>query len=356
MSLPPKSRKPVPRGCALLIGIVLFVGAVTGLIVLWNTLISGTLKVRSWERVPCTVLKAETESKGTGPQGHLQLDMKAELTWEYKGIRYTGGRLDADTGFHAAETANAKEELCHNLRQNPQQTCYVNPGDPAEAILRPPEWWPVLLLTGLAAMSVVVGAVVVQSTRRAPGATGSTAPGCLPFGFALIAGLALAGGGVAIWCYGIRDAPDWKVIGARMKEVPCTVAGSSVREERNGRQNYITYRPQITFRYEWDGRAWHSEWFNFNKTSAGSRDRDKAAATVQHYGRGSTHLCWVDPEQPWVAVLEKSGAGFPWQWIIFVLCLSLGGSLLVALTKKGLHTLAVKRGDRNPPRPPPLPE
>ena len=131
--------------------------------------------------------------------------------------------------------------------------------------------------------------------------------------------------------------------------MPCTVAGSSIHEERRGRQNYITYRPQITYRYEWDGRIWHSEWIDFSRTIPGSSERGEAEATVQRFRRGSTHTCWVDPEQPWVAVLEKSGATFPWQWIPAVLCLSLGGFLLFALTKKGMRTVAAARRDTNPP-------
>jgi len=347
-----KSRKPAPRGCAVVIACAFIVAGVVALVCIGIFLIGPMLKVRTWPAVSCTVLQAEVERRGADLQGNPQFAVKAELSWEYEGGRHTGGKLDAEAGFHSAESVNAKEELCHHLRRQPQQTCYVNPGNPAEAILRQPEWWPVFLFAGLAAIFVVVGIIILRGARNSSGAPGHPGPGRAGAMVALVLGLALLGGGAAVWWFAIRGAPDWKTVGGRMKELPGTVVGSTVKEDRgSGRSQTTTYRPVITFSYQWDGRTWYSEWYNFNKTASGTSDRSDALIILQRYPRNSTPSCWVDPEQPWVAVLEKSGAQFQWFWIPAGMLLLLGGFFSYA----AVRTLRRFRG-HPPVIPPPLPE
>jgi hypothetical protein len=329
---PANSRKPVPRGCVLLIGFAFLLSGIAGLAVVVTQLLLPTVKVRSWPPVPCTVLRAETVPKGMDLQGHYRMEVLAELVWEYNGTRYTGGRLDAETGFQAAESVNTKEELCHRLRQSPQQTCYVNPDKPSEAILRRPEWWPVFIFSTGGVVFLGAGTGILYAMRRRKS---RPAPAWLAPGFAVLLGLMLFSGGFSVWWYTIRGTPDWKAIAARMKEVPCTVAGSAVQTNSGGgRQSSTTHSPFIVFRYDWDGRTWHSSWFNFRKTAPGSSDRSEAEATVARFRRGSTHTCWVDPDQPWVAVLEKSGHGFAWQWIAVVLFVLIGGVFTFAVLRK----------------------
>lgn len=345
-------RKPPPRGCIVLIGIAFFLSGLAGLIVLLCTLVPDTIKVRAWDAVPCTVLRAEVEPKGTDMKGKFQSAVKTELTWEYKGTRYTGGKLDADTGFHAAEGVNAQEELCHHLRRRPQQTCHVNPGDPSEAILRLPAWWPVFAFCGGAVVFLIVGVAVLRSARRisqTPRTPGTASrPGlCV----ALFMGIMTMAGGGAVWWFAIRGATDWSAVSERMKEVPCTIAASAVDEHRSSSRSgsSVTYHPEITFRYEWDGRTWHSEWLNFNKSPSSHSARSEAEATVRHYRRSSTHTCWVDPEQPWVAVLEKTTAKLQWLWIPVAILVLVGAGLAFYALRK-LGTLPRSAG------PPPLPE
>lgn len=346
-----KSRKPVPRGCAVFFGVVFILAGVVALVCIGTFLVEPMIRVRAWPAVTCTVLQAEVERRGADPQGNPQFAVKAELSWDYNGTRHTGGKLDADAGFHAAESVNAKEELCHRLRRQPQQTCYVNPDNPDEAILRQPEWWPVLLFAGLAAFFVVMGIIILRGSRHAAGEPGRPGRGRAGALVALVLGLALMGGGVAVWWFAIRGATDWKAVGARMKELPCTIAGSTVKEDRgSGRNKKVTYRPVITFSYQWDGRTLYSEWYNFNKTAPGSSSRSDALKTLRRYPRNSTAVCWVDPEQPWVCVLEKSGANFQWLWIPVTLFLLLGGFFCF----RSMRMLG-RISRQPPPLPPPLP-
>jgi hypothetical protein len=342
----------MPRGCAVFIAAGFLLAGIAGLIAICLTLVVPMLKVRAWEAVPCTVLQAEVERQISTFQGNPQFTVKTELAWDYRGVRHTGGKLDADAGFHAAESVNAREEFCHRLRSQPQQTCYVNPDDPNQAILRQPEWWPVVLFTVLALVFIFVGILILRAPRHAPGESGGRTPGRVGAMVALVIGLMCAAGGGAVWWYAIRGATDWNTIGPRMKELPCTIAGSTIKEDRgSGRNRTVTYRPVITFSYQWDGRTWYSEWYNFNRHASGSSNRGDAVEVVQRYPRNSRHSCWVDPEQPWVAVLEKGGTGFQWAWIPAVLLLLLGGFIALACVR----TLSRLR-NRPAAVPPPLPE
>jgi hypothetical protein len=347
-----RNRKPLSRGCAMFVAAGFLVAGIAGLIAICIMLVVPMLKLRAWEAVPCTVLRAEVERGIIDFQGNPQFTVKTELAWEYQGVRHTGGKPDADAGFHTAESVNSMEEFCHVLRRQPQRTCYVNPDNPSESILRLPEWWPVILFTALASMFIFVGVVLLRGSRHATGEPGRRTRGRAGAMVALVIGLTCAAGGGAIWWYAIRSATDWSAIAPRMKELPCTIAGSTIKEDRgSGRNRTVTYRPVITFSYVWDGRTWYSEWYNFNRNASGSSKRSDAVEVVQRYPRNTTHSCWMDPEQPWVAVLEKDGSGFQWAWIPAVLLLLLGG--LIALA--GLRTLS---RPRRPPAavPPPLPE
>ncbi len=324
-----RTLKPVPRGCAVFIGGAFVLAGMAALVWIGLQLAVPMLRVRAWEAVPCRVLRAEVERGMVNIGGRPQFTVRAELEWSHQGTRHTGGKLDSETGFHTHESVNDMEELCYRLRQQPEQTCYVNPDNPGEAILRQPAWWPVFVFTGLAALFVFLGIFVLRSSRRAQNAAAGADARRTGLAVPLVIGLGCLAGAAAIWWWAIRAAPDWKAVGARMREVPATVVGGMIKEDRgSGRSRTVTWRPVITFSYEWDGRTWHSEWYNFNRNTSSSSDRGAAVQVLERYPLNSKPAAWVDPEQPWVAVLEKSGAGFQWAWIPLAV-LALLGALLV---------------------------
>lgn len=310
-------------GLALLAAGIAALGAV-----IWSLAIP-ILKVYRWESVPCRVLHAETEYRGLDLYGKVSVDVKAELEWEYAGTRYTGGKLSTGVGFDAGESVNSKEEYLHHLRQAGSQRCYVNPANPAEAILRMPDWYPTIVFAALATMIAGIGILLLRAARQSV-AGGGPGPrtGAL---LALLFGAAFCGGAVAVFWYGILGAFDWKASGARMKEVPCIMEGAGVaRDSGSNRSSAATWRPRFVFRYNWDGRSWLSEWYDFSKKGPGSSEREEAVALTKKFQRGSSSTCWVDPEHPWVAVLHKSAPPPQWLWFPVALCLLPGGFFVVA--------------------------
>ena len=119
--------------------------------------------------------------------------------------------------------------------------------------------------------------------------------GCLApmvFGLLLVAGVTIF---VAVFLDPIGnviEAMGWE-------RVPCTIVGSRV--EQAMRSN--AYVPDVKFSYRYEGVLYHSSrvWF-IRPTSDNMRD---AAEVVKRYPKGLESQCYVDPEKPGYAVLER---------------------------------------------------
>jgi hypothetical protein len=153
-------------------------------------------------------------------------------------------------------------------------------------------------------------------------------------------------GGLCIYL-AVRD--DWKAVEPRLREVPCTIVTGGVKSSRrsgahSGSVN--TYSPDILFRYEWEGHVWHSSWVDFSRNSVRSSDRGSSEETVARFPAGSRQKCWVDPERPWVAVLEKNYGPV---WVLW-LCGTVFGSIgLLGLALWFSRGILFKRFKRTAP-------
>jgi hypothetical protein len=92
---------------------------------------------------------------------------------------------------------------------------------------------------------------------------------------------------------------------ARWSKTPCIIATSEVIREDNG-ESADTFRPGVRFRYRDPGTRTErlGGKFNFNPTSAS--DPTLPGAIVAHYPTGTLTYCYVDPEHPETAVLQRS--------------------------------------------------
>jgi hypothetical protein len=119
------------------------------------------------------------------------------------------------------------------------------------------------------------------------------------------------------------------------KETKCQIVSSEAIETGDSDS---PYRAEVVYRYQaWDGRTRESNQIAISATSSSTSYSD-VQATVSRYHPGDTTVCYVDPDQPWQAVLER---GFP--WILVMLLLPL---IFVAVGAGGLW--AVWRSPREP--------
>jgi hypothetical protein len=122
--------------------------------------------------------------------------------------------------------------------------------------------------------------------------------GCLVlfFGIFLAAGCALS--------YFLLWRPVTRFVAAQSwQATPCTIESSQVEESSDS--DGTTYKVAVTFTYVGsDGREYSSSRYDFMGVS--SSGYDGKAAVVARYPVGTRTTCWVDPENPGEAVLNRS--------------------------------------------------
>ena len=127
-------------------------------------------------------------------------------------------------------------------------------------------------------------------------------PGCLVlfFGLFFLVGAALF--------YYLFIRPVGLIVAARSwRETPCTIVSSQVGEHSDS--DGSTYSVDITFAYTVDGVDRQSSSYDFSKGSSSGYDGKKAV--VDRYPAGSRAVCYVDPEDPERAVIDRDfSAGY----------------------------------------------
>lgn len=311
MALVQRKSRPASRAVAVVFGVVM---AIAGLGILgiagipqgWEV-----WKVRHWEEVPCDLKRADIQvNREADDKVNVQSIVAYTYQWKEK--------------EHSSETTltpvdvNERERELAELRAS-AKTCLVNPDDPSESRVERPSWLEPLILIGAGAVTALAGILVAWrpkvSDRAGTRLLRWVVPACL---------LIFAGSGALCIWLAVRD--DWKSVEPRLKEVPCTIVASGVKTSRgSGSRNANTnmYSPDILFRYEWEGRTWHSTWVDFSRNSVRSSDAGSSRETVNRYPEGSAHKCWLDPAKPWVAVLEKKYGPV---WVLW-LCGSVFGAI-----------------------------
>jgi len=131
----------------------------------------------------------------------------------------------------------------------------------------------------------------------------------------------LLAGGVGFFFTAIR--PFFQGMAARdWVETPCHILSSEVKRSA-GSKGGSTYRPEINYTYQVDGRQYQSDRYQFGFRTSSS-GRESKAAVVARYPRGKMAVCYVDPHNPQEAVLDRTP--FPGDFFtLFPLIFVVGG-------------------------------
>jgi hypothetical protein len=107
--------------------------------------------------------------------------------------------------------------------------------------------------------------------------------------------------------------------------VSCEVLSSSVDRHQGGDE--ATYSVEVRYRYEVDGRSYQGRRYRFlGGSSSGSEAKQRI---VDSLPPGAATICWVDPDDPREAVLDR---GLSWEYVFGLLPLA-----FVALGAVGLY-------------------
>lgn len=95
-------------------------------------------------------------------------------------------------------------------------------------------------------------------------------------------------------------------------KTPCEVVSSRVIESRD--DDGTTYRPEVVYKYTYQGKNYQSKRYDFFEVSSGGRSSKQKV--VNDHPPGKKTVCYVDPTDPETAVLNRD---FSWGILIILL-------------------------------------
>ncbi len=293
-----------------------------------------TRAVRGWTPTTCTIEASSTRHDADKHRHYFEV----RYSYTVGGAephRSTTVVPDYDGSDDAAEV----QRLAHRHPVGAQGVCFVNPDNPAEATLQLPSYSGAFLsLFALPFMGVGFGGLFFtwrpQRRHDRPVAISDSARlagrGAW-FGVAFCSLFVLIGLGLLYPLFvrplvRMQQAQHWPA-------VPCTILASSVQSHDS--DDGTTYSVDILFAYDYQHVTYRSNRYSFG--SGSSSGHSGKQAIVQQYPVGSQHTCYVNPADPFEAVLHRGWTGMMWAGLIplaFVIFgLGAGTAALVSLRR-----------------------
>lgn len=272
-----KFRERIAPFIVILLGLGLLVAAVVTALNVWDE--------RGWEPVPCTVSKAELKVQITDDEPAIK--PAVEFDYAVAGVPATGSKWGGEPRISQL-SANDWEEKLTPLKQNPRTVCFVNPANQWEAILEKPVYTAPAVLGMVAVLLLIMGI------------SGLSKPdlNLILLAMYVIFPVFI---GAGCYCFYLAWSDDSVERAPRMVAVPCedlTIGKFKTTVSPDSRQTIrLTKKRKALYRYQWEGRNWHSEWVNFSRADTLSPGDAQA---------GGFASCLVDPREPWVAVLDAT--------------------------------------------------
>ncbi|MFK5923595.1 MAG: DUF3592 domain-containing protein [Verrucomicrobiota bacterium] len=335
-------------GCIVLFGLV-FAGF--GLVFIF--LIAGQAmkeaKAYLWEETPCKIENCEIKTQQGREGGAFQLQVNYQ--YKFKGNSFTSTQYTLQE--HWSDDYEKLALKRKGLLRGEVTSCYVNPDNPANAVIKR-EGVGTGLMMLLPLIFIAVGGAIVwggvvslrkkkaekegrtQSISSRGGSSKLTG-----WKFKLIFGglFALIGAGVTI---PLGVIPAMEMAASRSwQETPCKILWSRVQrhESTSDGKTSITYSVDIFYEYKFRGNTYRSNKYGvFGGSSSGRGGKREIARS---YPRGSQQLCYVNPDIPEKALLKP---GFS-PVLLFALIPLLFVVIGISVLRSGLRG-SRGRGDR----------
>lgn len=301
----------------------------------------------SWPKVPCEVEHFEVKStRGLDPA--FQPAIQYSYRWE--GSEYKGTKIWQDK--EGEDDYHDLAELIDQAHDRKLTECYINPENPAEAVIHPvndTEWGGIVfavfggffVLIGLGLLTMGIKSFSKKDkplSSKKKGAGGKLL--LIPFfGIFGLAGFAVLLFFVVPMWQKYFEAQSWE-------EKTATVVWSQVRTHRGDDND--TYSADIFYKYKHSGRLYKSN--SVGLMGGGSSGRSGKQDKVNDHPRGKQITCFVNPDNPHDSLLERE---MGW-WAAFTLFplpfIAVGvGGLLFGLKKKkkALSAAAKPRSTRS---------
>jgi hypothetical protein len=255
---------------------------------------------RSWPAVPCVISTSWVEEvSGDKPYIFRVSYRYTRAGKEYEGLTYQEDRKGSSDIAEADRLARAFPAGSNSI-------CYVNPGQPNEAVLEHDNLWIPIFV---AIFMLHSGACLGLTGRRWRAAGGSF--------------LAFMGLGCYVGFFGL---PLCKALcGQGWRATPCTVQSACVRS--SDKLYHTNYWPDVVYLYEFNGVAYRAN--TYNVSDVGSPWYYGARGVVRRHPPGMMTTCYVNPSDPSEAVLVRALSGTQWFGVWPLVMIMMGASLVV---------------------------
>jgi len=335
--------------------LLLFLGL--GLVFLWAVVrdVARTIDSYRWPETECLILDGDVVVP-SGSDGEFVY----RVSYRYRagGRDYTGDVLRP--GYDGSGSSAGAYRLAAAYPPGAAVPCWFDPDHPPSAFLEHRSLWHALLvLLPLAFVGAGGGGLWLLWGRGRKGARGGAGAeagrtpkpvealgrkfagghrGCLAafFGVFLLAGLGVGWLVIVGPALGALRARSWAA-------TDCEVVSSGV--ETHSGDDGDTYSVEILYRYRHRGREYHSNRYHFFTGSTSGHE--SKARVVEGYPEGQRFTCWVDPDDPAEAVIERGLVGEIWIGLVpLVFVLVGGGGVAWAIAGgRGRRRRAARRRD-----------
>ncbi len=323
---------------SLFFGIFLFMGLATTFL-----MASGFVeefKASRWIPTSCKIISSSVET-GSGDEPYRAI---VRYNYNINGQSFLSDRLYYSE--NSTSDYNDAQAVVLRYSAGAPASCLVNPDNHSEAILEAGSYlayfgifFPVIfVLVGAGGLYFVwffkgaslSGPAARSISKRARGNHGRTVA-------LIVGGAFMVFGGVFSLFFvspslQLLDAHNWI-------ETECTIISADVQSHRG--DDSTTYSIEILFEYHWGDTTLRSDQYDFADWS--SSGYDSKQEVVDSYPAGSRALCFVNPDKPFIAVLDRD---FQLKYLIglFPLVFVVAGLALVIFTTKKSASIARPRG------------
>jgi len=260
------------------------------------------VKSLSWEKTPCTITggKVTTVSDGYA--------FEVEYSYLVNGAAFRSRQFKPGIAGSTHDDVSKADALARQYAPGVDTFCFVNPANPAEAVLARGSLWTGLLVLFPMIFVVVGGAVIYGAWTTSAGKpetrSFSAKASGTKFGRFFLAGFFLiffvAGSGFGYFLVfpeltRYMNADNWV-------KTPCVVQSSRVKSHDS--DDGTTYSVDIVYEYVFNGQFFRSGKYKFiGGSSSGYAGK---AAVVDQYPPGRKTICYVNPDDPAEAVLLRT--------------------------------------------------